>query len=120
MVEEYRLFAENVQFYMNKYGYTQLDLAEKCNVSNTSVSRWVHGEKFPRIRTLEKLCELFHCTKADLLQIKQYSLTDEHKMLLQRLEIYAQNLNEKGISKVIDFICDLKDEYFESKTGIDV
>lgn len=114
MVEEYRLFAQNVQFYMKRYGYTQLDLAEKCDVSHTSVSRWVNGEKFPRIRTLEKLCEIFHCTKADLLQIKQADNSEERKALLKRLEIYTQNLNEKGIGKVIDFICDLKDEYFES------
>ena len=114
MVEEYKLFAQNLQFYMDKYGFTQLDIAEKCDVSNTSVSRWVHGEKFPRIRTLERLCEIFHCTKADLLQIRQTGQTNEQQELMKRLQIYAQNLNEAGVRKVIDFICDLKDEYFES------
>ena len=114
MVEEYKLFAENLQYYMKRYGYTQLELAEKCDVSNVSVSRWMNGEKFPRIPKLEKLCEIFHCTKADLLQIKQGITSEEKKALMKRLEIYSQNLNEKGIGKVIDFICDLKDEYFES------
>lgn len=114
MVEEYRIFAENLKYYMKRYGYTQVELAEKCDVSHVSVSRWVNGEKFPRIPKLEKLCEIFHCTKADLLQIKQGIINDDKKELIKRLQIYTQNLNEKGISKVIDFICDLKDEYFES------
>ena len=66
------------------------------------------------MKTLNDLCDIFHCTKADLLQIEQRDRTEEEKALLKRLEIYTQNLNEKGIGKVIDFICDLKDEYFES------
>ena len=114
MVEEYKLFAQNLKYYMQRYGYTQLMIADRCDVSNASVSRWVNGEKFPRIKKLEILCEIFHCTKADLLQIKQGEQTDEQQELMKRLQIYAQNLNEKGIAKVIDFICDLKDEYFES------
>lgn len=115
MVEEYKLFAENLQYYMKKYGYTQLMIAERCDVSNASVSRWVNAEKFPRIKKLEILCDIFHCTKADLLQIRQGGQSDTQKELLKRLEIYAQNLNEKGINKVIDFICDLKDDYYEFK-----
>ena len=114
MLEEYKLFAHNLKYYMEKFGYTQLSLAEKLSVRNTAVSTWVKGEKFPRMKTLNDLCDIFHCTKADLLQIEQRDRTEEEKALLKRLEIYTQNLNEKGIGKVIDFICDLKDEYFES------
>ena len=114
MLEEYELFAHNLKYYMDKYGYTQLSLADKLSVRNTAVSTWVKGEKFPRMKTLNDLCDIFHCSKADLLQIEQRDRTEEEQALLKRLEIYTQNLNEKGIAKVIDFICDLKDEYFES------
>ena len=113
-MEEYKLFADNLKFYMRKFGYNQLDIADKLNTTNASVSRWVNGENFPRMKKLEQLCEIFHCTKADLLQIEQRERSEENKALLKRLEIYAQNLNEKGITKVIDFICDLKGDYFES------
>ena len=114
MQDEYRLFAHNLQYFMDKYGYTQLSLSEKLSVRNTAVSTWVKGERFPRMKTLNDLCKIFRCTKADLLQIEQRDRTKEEDALLKRLEIYAQNLNEKGIQKVIDFIDGLKEEYFES------
>lgn len=113
MQEEYRLFANNLKYYMRKYGYTQLSLSEKLSVRNTAVSTWVKGEKFPRMKTLNDLCEIFHCTKADLLQIEQRDLTDDEKAMYQRLMIYAQRLNEQGITKVVNFINDLKEDYFK-------
>lgn len=113
MLEEYKLFAHNLQYFMDKYGYTQLSLSEKLSVRNTAVSTWVKGEKFPRMKTLNDLCDIFHCTKADLLQIEQKDRTDDEKAMFERLFIYAQHLNEKGVAKVIDFIEDLKDDYFQ-------
>ena len=112
MLEEYKLFAHNLKYYMEKFGYTQLSLSEKLSVRNTAVSTWVNGEKFPRMKTLNDLCEIFHCTKADLLQIEQRDRTEQEKLLLERLFIYAQKLNEQGVEKVIDFIDDLNDKYF--------
>lgn len=113
MKEEYQLFANNMKYFMDKYGYTQLSLAERINVRNTAISKWILGERFPRMKNLDDLCEAFHCTKADLLQIEQKDRTEEERLRLERLFIYAQKLNEKGVAKVIDFICDLKDEYFD-------
>lgn len=113
MKEEYELFAKNLKYFMRKFGYTQLSLAEKLDVRNTAVSRWVNGEKFPRMKSLNDLCQVFNCTKADLLQIEQKDLTDDEKAMYQRLMIYAQRLNEKGITKVIGFITDLKEDYFK-------
>lgn len=113
MNEEYELFANNLKYFMHKYGYTQLSLGEKMGIRNTTISRWTNGETFPRMKSLNDLCEIFHCTKTDLLQIEQKDRTEDENQRLQRLFIYAQNLNEKGIMKVIDFIEGLKDEFFE-------
>lgn len=113
MRDEYKVFANNLKYYMNKYGYTQLSLADKLSVRNTAISTWMSGNRFPRIKTLDELCETFHCTRADLIQIEQRDRTDEEKARLERLFIYAQKLNDKGIARVIDYIDGLKDEYFE-------
>ena len=45
--------------------------------------------------------------------IGQKDRTDDEKAMFERLFIYAQHLNEKGVAKVIDFIEDLKDDYFQ-------
>ena len=114
MNEENKIFASNLKYYMDKYGYNQSTLAEKIGVSHSSVFSYVNGEKFPRMPKIILLCELFHCSKADLLQIDQRKLPDNAKAQMERLMIYAQHLNNAGVDKVIDFIDGLKGEYFES------
>lgn len=113
MNSDYEIFANNLKFYMNKYGYNQSTLAEKLGVSNTSVFYWINGDKFPRMAKVVTMCELFNCTKADLLQIDQRKLPNNASEQMERLIIYAQHLNAKGVDKVIDFIGDLKDDYFQ-------
>ena len=113
MRDEYKIFAQNLKYYMKKFGYTQLSLADKLDVRNTAVCTWMSGDRFPRMKTLDDLCKVFDCTRADLIQIEQKDRTDEEKARLERLFIYAQRLNDKGILRVIDFIDGLKDEYFE-------
>ena len=113
MNEYNRIFANNMKYYMNRYGYNQTSLGEKLGVSHSTVATWVTGVNFPRITKIEALCKLFNCSKADLLQIEQHDLSSNEKMQMDRLMIYAQKLNEKGITKVIDFIEDLKEDYFD-------
>ena len=113
MNSDYEIFANNLKYYMNKYGYNQSTLAEKLGVSNTSVFYWISGDKFPRMSKVVAMCELFNCTKADLLQIDQRKLPTNASEQMERLIIYAQHLNAKGVDKVIDFISDLKDDYFQ-------
>lgn len=38
-------------------GWTQLQLAEKANLSNEAISRWEHGESSPRIENAKKLAD---------------------------------------------------------------
>lgn len=113
MNEENRIFANNMKYYMRRYGYNQTSLGERLGVSHSTVATWVSGANFPRFTKLVALCDLFHCSKADLIQIEQHDLSSNEKMQMDRLLIYAQRLNEKGITKVIDFIEDLREDYFD-------
>lgn len=113
MNSDYEIFANNLKHYMNLYGYNQTSLGEKLGVSHSTVFSWVNGEKFPRMAKVVAMCELFNCTKADLLQIDQRKLPSNASEQMERLIIYAQHLNAKGVDKVIDFIEDLKDDYFQ-------
>ena len=62
-----RIIAENIVRYMEKKGLSQVDVAEYCGVSQASVSNWCKGEKMPRMGKFDKLCELFGCSRADLI-----------------------------------------------------
>ncbi len=43
------------------------EVARIANVTNSSVSKWERGERFPRKLALEKLCAFFNCKMDDLL-----------------------------------------------------
>ena len=43
------LLAKNLAYYRKASGLTQLELAEKFNYSDKSVSKWERGEGFPDV-----------------------------------------------------------------------
>ena len=43
----------------NRKGFTQKELAEKCNVSDKAVSKWERGESCPDVTVLPKIAEVF-------------------------------------------------------------
>jgi transcriptional regulator with XRE-family HTH domain len=46
---------------------TQAELARKLNVTQSAVSAWEKGDKFPRKDRLRALCKLLDCKVDDLL-----------------------------------------------------
>lgn len=65
-----KVFSKRLKYYMNEYGYSQKDLSEKLGVGATSVSFWCNGIKSPRMDKVDKMCELFHCQRSDLIEDK--------------------------------------------------
>lgn len=60
--------AKNIKRYMNMYGYSSKELAERVGVSQATFSYWLQGKYYPRIDRIEKLAQIFHVTKADLVE----------------------------------------------------
>lgn len=54
--------SEQIYLYRTKCGLSQLELAEKLDVSRQSISKWETGAAFPELPKLVKLCELFGVT----------------------------------------------------------
>lgn len=50
-----------------KTGLTQQDVAQRLNISNTTVSMWETGESLPRAELLTKIAKLYDCTIDELL-----------------------------------------------------
>ena len=57
---------EQIYFYRTKCGFSQLDIAEKLEVSRQSVSKWENNSATPELAKLVKLCELFGITLDEL------------------------------------------------------
>ncbi|HEY8365253.1 MAG TPA: helix-turn-helix transcriptional regulator, partial [Haloplasmataceae bacterium] len=65
------LIAENLIYYRKANNLTQLQLAEKLNYSDKSISKWERGEGLPDIFVLHTICELFGITLNDLTRKKK-------------------------------------------------
>lgn len=58
-VELGRILAENITYYRKKLNLTQLELAEKLNYSDKSVSKWERAEGIPDVFVLKELSVFF-------------------------------------------------------------
>ncbi len=59
--------AKNLTFYRENAGQTQLELAEKLNYSDKSISKWERGEGIPGVYVLTQIAHLYGVTVNDLL-----------------------------------------------------
>ena len=53
------IVASNLVYLRKSRGFTQLEVAEKLNYSDKSVSKWEHGETLPDIEVLKKISDLY-------------------------------------------------------------
>ncbi len=51
--------AGNIAKYRKQMGMTQIDLSEKINYSDKSISKWERGDGIPDVPTLVQLAETF-------------------------------------------------------------
>lgn len=59
--------AKNLAYYRKQAGLTQVELAEKINYSDKSVSKWEQGNGVPDVYILIRLAELYKVTVNDLI-----------------------------------------------------
>ena len=63
-----KAFSKRLQQYMAAYNMTQAELAKRLGVGPTSVYNWYNGVKSPRMDRVDKMCEIFHCNRSDLIE----------------------------------------------------
>lgn len=62
-----KTIAGNISRYRKQLGMTQLDLSEKINYSDKSISKWERGDGVPDVLTLVQLAEIFGVSVDDLI-----------------------------------------------------
>lgn len=86
------------------FGYSQVQLAEMLNVSQSAVSQWEQGKTLPDILTAQKLALIFGVTMEDLLEASDYApLLRSNTKLQHNYDI----LNEEGRRKLLEYSEDL-------------
>jgi len=58
--------ADNLQIQRKKMGFSQEELAEKCQISRQAIAKWESGESAPTIEKLIFLADLYDLTLDEL------------------------------------------------------
>lgn len=114
-----RIFADNLQRYMDMHGKTRKDVCEDLNISYFTFTDWVKGRKFPRIDKIEALADYFGIEKSDLIEDKKFKENPDEMAILAAsimrdsdlLEMFLKyrKLSEKNKNAVIQMIENLSE-----------
>ena len=99
------IFSKNLKMFREKLGITQEDLAEKCNVSPSCVSRWESGIWHPSEKNQTLLAKIFDVPLGFL-----YLPPGEpsQNLLLQQIMEIAKGLSEDRQEFLLDVARKLK------------
>ncbi len=65
------IMSKNIQYYMNKYEKSRLDMCNALGVKYTTFTDWVKGNTYPRIDKIELMANYFGIEKSDLVEEKR-------------------------------------------------
>ena len=61
-------FAKRLNYYLERNGYNQADMARRMNVSTATTAKWCTGQTMPRVDKIQSLCNWLGVSKSDLLE----------------------------------------------------
>lgn len=77
------IMSKNLQYYVEKSGKSQKDIAVLIGVSTSTFNDWMKGKKYPRIDKIEALARYFKILKSDLIEER----TDEHRQMQKKNDV---------------------------------
>ncbi len=84
---------------------TQLDLAEKLNYSDKSISKWEQGNGMPDVRILVRLAELFNVSLDDLVRDHpEKQIVPKKTKLIRRIIIIACSVGLCGLVATVLYV----------------
>jgi len=86
-----KIFADNLNKFIQRRGLTQVAVADYLGVSEAAVSKWCKGETSPRMSKFDKLCELLGCSRAALMTENGVDLLKKEDVAKMLQEIYDKD-----------------------------
>ena len=99
--KQQELLAKNLVYYRKVSGLTQLELAEKFNYSDKSISKWERGEGFPDVFVLKSLADFYGINVDDFYSEEHKKITVKHSQ--KRKQIFIRLLSI-GIGILVTFL----------------
>lgn len=97
-------FSKNLRFFLEKNNLTQLDFSKKMNVSTATVSNWCKGIKSPRMDKVDLMCQIFDCSRSDLIENKGYLIGKKksESIIVPVLGRVAAGIPIEAVENIID------------------
>lgn len=77
-------------------GLTQIQLAEKLNISNRAVSKWETGKSMPDVSIMLELCEILGITVNELLSGEKITTMEDYQKKAEQNMVQLQNKKAKA------------------------
>ena len=114
MKEINRNIALNIRTYLDSIGMSQLELSKLLDCSNTTVSMWMNGNATPRIDKIDKMCEIFHCQRQDLIRDTPKTKEEiEEDIVTESFTKMFQSFDAEHRLRVIAYMQKMKEEQNE-------
>ncbi len=96
---------QNIMRLRKMANMTQLDLAERLNYSDKSISKWEQGNGVPDVRILVQLAELFNVSVDDLVrEHPEKEVLPRNTRLLRRIIILSLSVGLCWLVAVVGFV----------------
>ena len=98
-------FARNLAHYRKALGLTQIELAERLNYSDKSVSKWERGDGLPDLAVTAQIAEIFGLTLNDMIaeKPKRRLMTTRNKIIITLLSMGVAWL----VATILFFLCEI-------------
>ena len=67
-IENREVLSKNLKKYISKSGKSRIQMAKELELSYSTITDWVNGNKYPRIDNIEKLADYFKVSKSELIE----------------------------------------------------
>lgn len=103
-VYDKKIFAKNLQRYLDINNKKAIDISRYLEVSKSTVSSWLNAEKMPRMDKIERLAQWFNIQKSDLIEETPSTISSAKQKLLA----VAEDLSDEQILKLLSIIEEVK------------
>ncbi len=79
------VIAKNITELRKQFGLTQIELAEKLNYSDKSVSKWERAESVPDVIVLKEIADLFGVTLDYLVEEEHKGFSETKSAIIRRI-----------------------------------
>lgn len=99
-------FKDILKMYRNRFNLSQAELAQKLNLSASTISMYEVGARQPNFETEEKIADFFNID-LNTLRGKDYELTPDEQKIID----FFRSFTTEGQSKMFEFLEFLSTKY---------